>query len=152
MPAMIVDGRAKFGVSLDTFYRQDKLVLRLARRKILIPPTSETAPDAEPALAYVNPLPDGSVRWIASCPACARHGHTQAEYVWLEKPLLFCMRCGNEDIGHKWRPVEVPKQRNQIEKLLLARPDPMTRGWEPQESLKDLREQNARLATKGGDG
>jgi hypothetical protein len=150
MPSMILDGRARFGVPIADFYRQEKLVLRLARRGILIPPTKDVADGATPALAYVNPLMDGSVRWIANCPSCREEGVTTAEYVWLETPLFFCVRCGNADIGNRWRPVEIPKQRAAIERTLLARPDPETRAWLPGETVQALRQQNAAL--KGGDG
>lgn len=149
MPAMIVDGHAKFGMDLVAFYRQPDLVLRMARRGILIPPTSDIANDAEPALAFVNPLPDGSVRWITACPDCRENGKTSSEYVWLATPLTFCIRCGNEAIGSRWRRVLVPPARAEIERLLLTRPDPMTRTWHPGETLADLQAQNAALGIGG---
>lgn len=145
MPAQIVDGRAKFGKSLADFYADHDLVTRVARRGVLIPPIATVAEDAAPALAYVNPLPDGSVRWIAECPDCRAAGKTAAEYVWLATPLLFCMRCGNAAIDGRWRRVLIPADREEIERLLLVRPDPGDRAWMPNESLDDLREQNASL-------
>jgi hypothetical protein len=145
VPSKIVDGRARFGCSLAEFYGDERLRLQVARRGILIPPTSAVADDADPALACINPLPDGSVRWIALCPACAEHGRASAEYVWLDLPRLFCLRCGNARLGGRWRPVLVPSDRAEIERLLVARPDPEMRAWHPSESLDDLRAQNRLL-------
>lgn len=145
MPARVLDGRTKFGCSLEQFYRQDSLAIQIARRGILIPPLSEVASAADPALAYVNPLPDGVVRWIANCPACLAHGRTVAQYVWLDQPLLFCTRCANAGLDGRWRPIRVPAEREEIERLLLLRPDPEQRGWQPGESLADLERENAAL-------
>ena len=87
---MILDGRAKFNCSLLEFYRRPELAARLARRGVLaIPPLANVAADAAPTVAYVNPLPDGTVRWIADCPDCLADGRAGAEYVWLDHPLLF---------------------------------------------------------------
>lgn len=145
MPARVMDGRAKFGCSLQDFYRKDDLAVQIARRGILVPPTSDVARDAAPALAYVNPLPDGSVRWIADCPACLAHGRTVAQYVWLDQPILFCTRCANAALEGRWRPVIVPAERQDIERLLLVRPDPEQRAWAPGETLADLRAENTTL-------
>lgn len=147
---MILDGQRKFGCTLEAFYRQPILVEQVARRGILIPPTSDVDRDAEPALAYVNPLSDGSVRWIAECPACRADGRTRAEYVWISTPLLFCVGCGNAGIGARWRLVTVPRDRTGIERLLLARPDPLTRSWRPGETLEQLAAENVMLLGGGG--
>ena len=145
MPSTIADGRAKFGCSITDFYRRDQVALRIARRGILVPPISEVAVEAEPALARVNPL-DGVARWIADCPDC-RGG---AEYVWLGTPLLFCASCGNREIGGRWRPVRIPAERAEIERLLLARPDGDQRAWEPGETLDQLRAENGLILDGGG--
>lgn len=145
MSAMILDGQARFGMALTEFYRQPELVVRVARRGVLIPPIADVATEATPALAFVDPLPDGSVRWIARCPDCLSAGRTGAEYVWLATPLMFCMRCANSDIGGRWRRVAVPPERREIERLLELRRDPETRVWWPGETLGDLEAENARL-------
>lgn len=146
MPATIADGRARFGVALEEFYRRPELAARIGRRGVLIPPTSDVAREAAPALAYVNPLPDGSARWIADCPDCKAAGVSSAEYVWIDRPLFFCATCGNRDVGGRWRRVVLPAERRDIERLLLARPDPATRVWTPGETLDRLRAENAALA------
>lgn len=150
MTAQIVDGRAKFGCSLLDFYRQDDIAIRVARRGIFIPPIDAVAEDAPPALAFVDPLPDDSVRWIAVCPDCRAGGRTVAQYVWLETPLLFCARCANAAIGSQWRRVGLPAERLTIERMLLARPDPQVRVWRPGETTDDLAAENVMLAGGGG--
>lgn len=149
VPAQIIDGQAKFGMSLVEFYRQDELYVRLARQGIMIPSRNEVAQDADPALAFVDPLFDGSVRWIAECPDCKAAGLSRAEYVWLQTPLMFCLSCGNVAIERRWRPVLVPPNRLEIERLLLARPDPLTRSWRPGETLDALVVDNV-MANGGG--
>jgi hypothetical protein len=41
--------------------------------------------------------------------------------------------------------VVVPRNRREIESLLLARPDPMTRNWSPGETAEQIRDDNAVL-------
>lgn len=146
MTAQILDGQARFQCSLVEFYRQPLLVVQAARYGIMIPPTSDVDDDAEPAYAYVNALSDGSVRWIANCPDC----DMSAEYVWLATPLMFCMSCCNRALGGRWRRVEVPSDRAEIERLLLARTDPRTRSWTPDETVDDLLAENVTLSGGGG--
>jgi hypothetical protein len=147
---MILDGRTQFGMGLDEFYRQEEIVLLVWRRGGVVPPLTEVDPEAPPALAQVNPLPNGMVRWIAVCPACQGRGRASAEYVWLTTPLMFCTRCCNADLGGKWRQVQLPEERAEIERLLLLRPDPETRGWRPDESVLDLQDQNEIMGLGGG--
>jgi hypothetical protein len=149
VPAQIVDGFAKFGLSLLEFYRQPEIAASLGRRGLLVPPLTMVDADAKPALAFVDPLLDGSVRWIAECPDCKARGLSRAEYVWLQTPLLFCTSCGNASLGGLWRPVGVPQNRAQIERLLLQRPDPLTRSWRPDESVEALCVENV-MANGGG--
>lgn len=138
---MIVDGRLKFQQSLEEWYRSQKVAEALAKRGIFLPPLTQVAADVQPAYARVNPY-DGQARWIADCPDC-RIG---AVYIWLEGPhLMICLNCGNRRIGVRWRRVVLPRQRKAIEAVLLARPDPATRGWDPGESLAALKADNERL-------
>jgi hypothetical protein len=74
----------------------------------------------------------------------------RAEYVWLATPLFFCTSCGNASIGGRWRPVAVPADRAEIERLLLARPDPATRSWRPGETTDQLAAENVMLLGGGG--
>lgn len=140
MTLQIADGQTRFGCSLEEFYRRPDLVVRIARRGILIPPLKECATEATPGLARVNPL-DGVARWIVDCPDCK----VGVEYVWLQQPFMFCMNCGNKLIGGKWRPVKIPGNRKAIERLLLARPDPDSRAWNPNETVNQLKKDNELL-------
>jgi ribosomal protein L37AE/L43A len=139
MSNQVIDGRRKFGVGLHEWYNRDAIRLALARKGILVPHPSSVATDAAPALARVNPY-DGHARWIADCPDCPGE---QATYAWIETPLFLCWRCGNRGIGGMWRPVLVPGNRQEIERLLLKRPDPMQRAWEPGETIEELKADNA---------
>ena len=146
---MIVDGRAKFGCSLEDFYRQPIMVTHVARLGILIPPLASVATDAAPALARID-VDDGQPRWIADCPDCAARGRSRAEYVWVAAPFMFCTACGNRAIGGKWRRVDLPPDRATIEALLMARPDPETRWWSPGETIEQLQNENVQLLGGGG--
>lgn len=141
----ILDGKLKFGCSIDDFYRKPEIAAMLARRGVLLPPPpADIATDAPPAVAHVEPY-QGVARWIARCPDC-----TGAEYVWLDTPRFLCAQCANRGIGHFWRRVEVPSNRQQIEQMLLARPDPDTRVWYPDESADQLAVENVVLNGGGG--
>lgn len=104
-----------------------------------------------PALAFVD-----FGRWLARC-ECGQHN-----YVDPSDPVMFCARCGNGNSGVA-RPVIFPACRNEIEKLLLARPviespaarsivekallakpkiTVLTRNWFPGQSTADLFEMN----------
>jgi hypothetical protein len=100
-------------------------------------------------------------RWIATC-ECAG-----AEYVTPADPVFWCCACGNADIGGRLRPVRFPSHREEIEALVLERPveslrgfsaderamnarptvkvagrGPLSRSWEPGETVAELRRQN----------
>ncbi len=142
MNERIVDGRARFRCTLPVFYRRRQIAELAAKAGVLIPPATDVATDAPPALAFVNSLfPIESVaRWLCRCPDCP--GGTA--YVWLETPIMFCITCGNRAIGGKFRPVLVPPDRATIEALLLLRPVER-RNWEAYESLDKLRAENELL-------
>lgn len=141
----VLDGRAKFGCTIDVFYRKPDIAPMLARRGLLVPPDPDAiATDAPPAIARVEPY-QGVARWIATCPDCKG-----AEYVWLAQPRFLCAACANKSIGSKWRPVTIPSDRRRIERLLLARPDPDSRIWYPDEDIDMLAVENVMLNGGGG--
>jgi hypothetical protein len=146
----ILDGQAAFGMTLEQFYGQPEIILLVMRRGVMVPPITDVDEHAAPALAYINPLTNGRVRWIAECPYCKSFGRTRAEYVWMSTPLLFCTACANRAIGSYWRPVALPAERDAIERLLLARPDPLTRAWAPGETLEQMTAENVVLLGGGG--
>lgn len=140
----ILDGRARFGCSLIDFYQRREIAEAIARLGVMLPPPTDVDAEAPPAHAYVNPLDpvEPVSRWIADCPDC-RAG---SAYVWLEGPhVMFCLACANASIGHRWRPVAVPAERQAIEALLMARPLSRLRAWAPGEAVDRLREDNALL-------
>ena len=97
--------------------------------------------------------------WIADC-ECGG-----AEFVDPNEPIFFCWSCGNRKTSGKVRQVIFPKNRTDIEKKILERPvkslrglddmaraeaaqnvimadgKPLTRSWEPGETLNDLAKQ-----------
>jgi len=93
-------------------------------------------------------------RWVAFCkrPDC-----NAAEQLWLDAPRyrrdehgqafghpygitsVGILHCGNCGLTSE---VELPKDMNEIERLLGRRPVPQTRHWKPGESVADLRTEN----------
>jgi hypothetical protein len=72
-------------------------------------------------------------RWVADCPSpfC-----TSALQLQREQPWFQCWECG--EVGE----IEWPSFGDEIERVLLMRPDPFTHNWEPGETLHDLYTQN----------
>lgn len=58
-------------------------------------------------------------------------------------PVFFCCQCRNAPWGHDLLQVVVPDSRDEIEALLMARPDPQNRHWLPDETTADLQAENA---------
>lgn len=88
-----------------------------------------STPSAFAVTAYVS----GGV-WIAKC-ECGG-----AEFVDFDLPLFMCSSCWNEDDGHAWRSVDLPKPivRAAVEAVLLARPAERTRSWYVGQVVADL--------------
>lgn len=141
----ILDGRARFGCSIDAFYLKTEIAALLARRGLLVPPEpGDIADEAPAAVAMIEPY-QGVARWIARCPDCAG-----AEYVWTAEPRFLCAQCANRSIGRRWRRVEIPPDRRRIERMLLARVDPERRVWRPGEDAEHLSVENVMLNGGGG--
>lgn len=87
-----------------------------------------------PVAARVN-----AGRWIADC-ECGG-----AEYVDDEMRVFMCASCFNRADGGAWRRVIFPATpaRGAIEAVLLARPDAVTRHWDPTLRVRDLERENA---------
>jgi len=85
----------------------------------------------EPVQAYVN-----WGRWVADCPHC-RGG---AMVVSRVDPVFWCVKCGMR--GHPWRSVAFPGNADDIEALLVMRPDMANRNWRPGETVDGLRREN----------
>lgn len=90
------------------------------------------------AVAYVN-----DSRWVANCPTDGCYG---AILVSHHDPRFYCPYCFNQPAGNRFIPIKFPDEqtRIRIEETLLARPDPKTRHFRPQddEDLSTLRAEN----------
>jgi hypothetical protein len=71
--------------------------------------------------------------WVFSCPDC---GSNHWSVATPELPTAVCSSCSGEF------PARFPGHRAEIEQLLLARPDPDKRNWQPGETPDLLRGQN----------
>lgn len=72
-------------------------------------------------------------RWIADCPSPFCKSALQ---VWRLQPWFACLDC--EATGE----IVWPNFVEEIERLLVVRPDETTRNWEPGETARDLHEEN----------
>jgi len=104
-------------------------------------PALSLPPQGEQAIAVVN-----HSRWFALCPdeRCAG-----GEVVSPDAPVFMCLSCGNKNNLDKngiirLRQVAFPDDRIELEKVLLERPDPVSRNWYPTETIEDLQEENKR--------
>ena len=84
----------------------------------------------EPVQAFVN-----RGRWIVICPHCGG-----GEYAW-EEGAFFCCSCLNSYMGHKYRRLAFPEDRQAIEDALVVRPL-ANRNWNPKETVEDLVKEN----------
>ncbi len=73
--------------------------------------------------------------WIVTCPDC------RDAIVAEPGEPLYCLNCQNVKNGGKARPVQFPDQREQIEKILLARFNPLSRNWST-ETIEELQAEN----------
>lgn len=140
---MILDGKARTGLTLAEFHNQRSILEQAARQGVAIPPPTDVDESAPPAFAEVNPLDTEPVaRWVARCPDCPGG----ASYVWIAGPhVMFCVACGNRGIGHRWRRVVVPTDRLEIERLLSLRSSSSQMAWQHGESLEKLCAENVAL-------
>ena len=106
-------------------------------RMIIIPeliakhlPVSQELSVGKPLRAYVN-----HGRWVVKC-ECGG-----AEKAW-EEGLFMCQSCFNSKHQHRLRLAMFPKNRAEIEKLLLVRPLE-NRNWSPSETLAFLKAENS---------
>lgn len=133
----LIDGQVKFdGASLETFWGRLAGQAAVAARHGRVPALGEVDRDAVAALALVD-----HGRLLARCPDCPGG----VEYVWRRGPhLFFCAACLNRSLGGRWRLVVVPERLDEIERLLLLRPDPALRNWRVGEPVEALADENER--------
>lgn len=135
---MILDGAA-VAERMPTSPADPREYLLAFYPKAAIPPLDHVVMTARPMTARIN-----HGLWIASCECGSRGVPSPGCVVWLEIPLGWCVRCGNQGTGRGWRPIVVPPAdlRAEIEEILLFRPNIGDRNWEPHESIDDLIRQN----------
>ena len=121
---------------------------------------------------FINTRPTGKVyaeiefgRWVVKCTEC-----NGQEIVEPDEPIFYCLSCGNRENQGKPKKVIFPEEINRIERQVMRRPvddsygrnkmerafnakplvfdlvdgelRPLSRTWLPQETLRDLRQQN----------
>ena len=145
---MIADGAA-LGLALHGVADDPRAYL--ARFGFDAPPL-DLVSDARPIEVEVN-----HGIWIWRCPCTAgrrpddvsrERGHDDAPpfgggVAFVDDPLGYCPACENAEPDGAWRRLRFPDDREQLEALLMLRPDPETRNWWPGETVDDLRVQNA---------
>jgi len=85
----------------------------------------------ERLVAYVN-----HSRWVVDCPCGS------AQLASRNDRRFWCTDCHNAWAQGKWASVDWPKDAEDIEALLLQRPEAKTRNWHPTEDLMALVAQN----------
>ncbi len=76
-------------------------------------------------------------RWIVECPFCPGAQDASPEH-----PIFWCTDCAMEKNGSAPIVVAFPPNYQQIEAVLMTRPDPRARNWYPSETLGDLINEN----------
>lgn len=139
-----------------------RMSAQLAARRLLDTPFIGGAPVGEPVKAEVN-----HGQWVARC-ECGG-----VESVDQNEPIFYCFNCGNRRVAGRPRAVVFPLDVEEIERVLLERPMEdggganeidrvflahplvgvvdgtpvvMHRSWTPDETVDDLRRQNALIA------
>lgn len=76
-------------------------------------------------------------RWIVPCPWCFN-----ASVASRQDRRFFCVECRNVGAAGQWVQVVWPELSEEIEAVLVMRPDPRTRIWLVTEKLDDLLREN----------
>lgn len=116
------------GLTIEAWPRDRRLRQLARQRGLSMPSPDRVAADAKPARLVID---HGILKaWCTDCIGAA-------EDIWRDRPVMFCMRCGNATAGGLWRPVIVPDNLAEIEALLETFPSEM-RNWEPWGPPRDL--------------
>ena len=134
-----VDGKRNFGQTLRQYAAPSGFLGQVGQRRR----TEIPAPDPPFVDQAGDPLPASIHRdnWVVACPT---EGCGDVSFVWLDEPLYMCANCFNEEVGGRWRRVQVPPagEREQIEAVLGQRVLPQQRNWDPAETVGELEAQN----------
>ena len=82
--------------------------------------------------------------WIVDCPCGG------AQLTSKDDPRFFCIDCLNGG-SRLWRRVDWPTGHQEVERILLARPDPASRNWQG-EPVEQLRAENLARGMQDGVG
>ena len=126
-------------LTYEDMFRVDyvSFVRGLAAKKSMHVPAQDGVVSGDAIDAYVN-----HGRWVVECPDC-----TGASFVSEIELRFWCLSCGNASVNFAWRSVRMPKDREQIEAVLMFRPAARadratTRNWTTDETVKDLQKEN----------
>jgi len=75
--------------------------------------------------------------WVVPCPFCQGQENAQ-----LDEPFFRCCSCWNRAADFKALRVIYPTEVDQIEALVMKRPNGKSRGWVRGQTLDDLRAEN----------
>lgn len=109
----------------------------MAAKKSMHAPARDDVTDGNPVKARVD-----WGRWIVDCPDC-----NSAAIVSEKSRVYWCLTCGNASIKFAWRRVQMPRNRSEIEAVLVKRPaaaanNAPNRNWKPGETLAELEKVN----------
>jgi|ETNmetMinimDraft_23_1059889.scaffolds.fasta_scaffold120158_2 hypothetical protein len=115
-----------------------KFIRGMAAKKSMHSPAQDGAEKVAAVQAYIN-----HGRWVIECPDC-----NGAQIASEEERRFWCLGCGNASVNFAWRHVRMPRERADIEAVLLRRPaarsdKAITRNWLPGETLRELEMENA---------
>jgi hypothetical protein len=135
LESLLIDGKRSLELELVEWSTSVDMVRMVRLSGGRIPSLSDIDTQALPSFAFVN-----QGRWITSCPQPRCPG---TSFVWINGPYQFlCNVCANLGIRCRWRPVIVPNDWRDIERVLFERYVPVERNWTPGETLDDLLAQN----------
>ena len=72
-------------------------------------------------------------RWIAECPFCPGALLVDDQFRW-----FYCLNCYNAEVAHNMFPIRMPRNRREIETILLRRPHSDFMSWTPGMTIEEL--------------
>ena len=97
-------------------------------KRVTLPPITDINTDIAPLKGFLH-----TDRWLVGCPC-----RQDFQFVWVNTPLYMCTSCWNADAGGRWRPVQMPDDRDAIEAAMGDRSRPEERNWLPGETDEHL--------------
>lgn len=133
--SLLIDGKRSIEKELIEWAQGEDMARMVRLSGGRIPSLSNIDTQALPAFARVN-----QGRWITDCPQPRCPG---SSYVWINGPYQFlCNVCANLGIRGRWRPLIVPEDWREIERVLFERYIPIEREWAVGLTIDTLLAQN----------